>query len=456
MNPYKFLLLCITTAVFLVSGCTTFPKRPMDITEATPKQIAELRATMLKATTLRALDKPPSWLPERRWSPRRHFGPIYANSPDIHLNGQAASFVYNRYFSSHPDAAVFRKYYGTSLPSNTPTLPDAIPGTIPGNTGGFRDVRLDFQQLTYSSRYGGSFRLAFRSLEDYQVEYRKGNDAWDIASLEMQVYVRPVPSYFNPNSPIYSVPSGNVHVEFRAQGVVGYAVSGTELTIKDGDPLPALMTALDESAQTFVGAQGVNFTRDSTRFSHGLVHAAFWEEIGQTNNVTAIEISDGFFFPRTTAGRPVAVVTVLAHDVRLDTEAGAEEIYITLNASHMFQGVSVPPTFSWDYPEIDSRDSTSWQTVGVFPLDWDCGQLQSIILMFSVREEDRVTGDDRFITDPRAFETGALDCSGMQTAFNNGQFGFYENLPDEQLLLVDGDEVEGTLTARMRISVIKQ
>lgn len=455
MKAYKVLLFLITATVLLGSGCATSKYLPKDIRKASPEQIAELKATMMKGTTMRTIKAPLNFPEQRRWAPRRYFGALYGNSPDLHLNGQAANFVYDQYFSSHPDASVFQKYYGTPLPSSTPTLPSAIPGTIPGTTGGFLDTRLGFNQLTYSSRYGGSFRLSFRSLEDFQVEYRKGSDAWDIASLEVLIYVRPVKTYFNPNNPIYSVPIGNVHVEFRPQGVIGYTVSGSNLTVKDGDPLPDLMTALAESAKTMVGTGGANLHRDSTLFSHGLVHAAFWEEIGQTNNVTAIEISDGFFFPRTSAGRPVAVVSVQAHDVRLDTETGNEEIYITVNASHMFEGVNPPPSFAWDYHEIDHRGTTEWKTVGVFPLDWDCGQLQSVILLLTIREDDTVD-DDRFGTDPGAFQTRDLDCSGMQTAFDNGQFGFYENLPDEQLLIVDDDEVEGALTVRMRISVIKQ
>ena len=455
MKAYKNLLLFITAIVLLGGGCANYKYLPKDIRKASPKQIAVLKATMMKAATMRDLNAPVNYPEQRRWAPRRYFGALYGNSPDLHLNGQAANFVYDEYFANHPDANVFQKYYGTPLPSSTPTLPDAIPGTIPNTAGGFRDVRLGFNELTYSSRFGGSFRLSFRSLEDYQVEYRKNNDAWDIASLEVLIYVRPVTTYFNPNNPIYSVTNGNVHMEIHPQGVIGYTVSGSTLTVKEGDPLPDLMAALQESAEVMVGTGGANLRRDATRFSHGLVHAAFWEEIGQTNNVTAIEISDGFFFPRTTAGRPVAVVSVQAQDVRLDTEPGNEEIYITINASHQFEGGGLPPTFSWDYHVIDHRGTTEWKTVGVFPLDWDCGQLQTVILLFDILEDDTV-GDDRFVTDPRAFQTGSLDCSGMQAAFDNGQFGFYENLPDEQLLITDDDEVEGALTARMRVSVIKQ
>ena len=462
MKSNKLFQFTIAVVVLLVGGCTTGLKQTGEITmatpkalaTATPKQMAQLRTAMLTATTMRSIQAPSYWSQQRRWSPRRHFGPLYGSSPDIHLNGEGANFVYNRFFTGHPDAAVFQKYYGPTLPSNQPSLAEAIPGTLPNS--GFRDVRLSFDQLTYSSRYGGSFKLTFRSLEDLQVEYRKADKAWDIASLEIAVYVRPVPTLFNPNAPLYSVPNGNVHVEFRPQGIIAYTLTNGILTVQKGDPLPALLTALAESAQAIVGASPAeSFRRDATRFSHGLVHAAFWEEIGQTNNVTAIEISDGFFFPRTTAGRPVAVVSVQISDVRLDTESGGEEIYITLDAAHEFQGVSIPPTFSWELPEIDNRGSTGWTTVGVFPLDWDCGQLQTVILMLSIREEDDVS-DDRFVTDPRAFQTGALECSGMQIAFNNGQFGFYRNLPDEQLVIVQDDEVAGALTARMRISVIKQ
>ena len=152
-------------------------------------------------------------------------------------------------------------------------------------------------------------------------------------------------------------------------------------------------------------------------------------------------------------------MTLQASDVRLNTERGNEEIYITVDAQHMFGGLTntSAPTFSWQLPEIDDRGSTVWQTVGVFPLDWDCGQLQTVLLMLTVREAD-VISDDLFSTDPVAFQTGALDCSGMQTAFNNGQFGLYTELPEQPLLIVkwgNGD-VAGALTARVRVYVVKQ
>jgi hypothetical protein len=424
---------------------------------AVDKTIPKLkRADILKALTTRGYQVPSKWPLQRRWSPRRHFGPLYGNSPDVHLNGGAATFVYNRFFDGNPDANVFQKYYGSPLPSNQPTQPEIVPGTLPAS--GFRDVRMSFDRLTYSSRYGGSFKLLFRTLEDFQVEYKKADAAWDISSLEMAVYVRPVPSYFNPNSPLYFIPDGSIHVEFRAQGVIGYAVSSNgNLTLQDGDPLPALITALAESSQSMVGSSAQTFRSDAARFSHGLVHSAFWEEIGQTRNVTGIELSDNLFLPHTSQSLPVAVVAVQVSDIRLDTEPGSEEIYITLDAAHMFSNVSIYPSFSWEFPQIDDRGSTAWKTVGVFPLDWDCGQLETVMLTIKVQEEDGWAFDDEFDTSPDAFQTGPLPCSGMQTAFENGQFGLYKTLPEQQLLLVNDDgDVAGAMTVRMRISVIKQ
>lgn len=458
MKSHTIPLLLVTAAVLLASGCATSFRRPDGVATAVPAEVTELRAKMLRARAMRTVEAPSHWAAQRRWSPRRHFGPLYGNSPDVHLNSQQATFVYNRFFFNHPDAAVFQRYYGSTLPTNQPSLPDAIPGTLPYNDG-FRDLRLGFDQLTYSSRYGGSLKLTFQSLEDFQVEYRQGNVAWDIAWLGMDVYVRPVPTFLNPNAPLGSFQDGLVRVEFRPQGVIGYSVSDGNLTVQESDPLPALLTALANSAQTIIaGGAGATFRRDAARFSYGLVHAAFWEEIGLTNNVTAIEISDGFFFPRTTAGRPVAVVSVQASNVRLNTEPGSEEINITVHAEHRFDGCTNCPTFAWDYPEIDDGESTPWMTVGVFPLDWDCGQLATLMALIQIREDDIDVFDDRFYTEPRFAETGRLDCVGMQTAFNNGQFGLYQTIPDlPMLILKDRDGgVEGALTLRMRISLIKQ
>ena len=295
--------------------------------------------------------------------------------------------------------------------------------------------------------------MSFLPLEDFQVEFRKSNSAWDIASLEMDVYVKPVPMYFNPNAPIYSVPSSNIHIEYHPQGVIGYDVATNgNLTIKEGDSMSELQTALVEAAKT---AATVAFAREATRFSHALTHSAFWEEIGPTNNVTGIEISDDYFFPRTSAGLGVAVVTVQVSNVRLDTEPGSEEIHIHMDAGHYFRGVSQPPGYSWEFPKIDDHGSTGWKVVGVFPLDWDCGQLETIIFTMRVQETDPFI-DDWFHVD--AFQSGPLACGAMKTRFDNGQFGLYEELPEKQLLIEDknGGEVKGALNVRIRVYVNKQ
>jgi hypothetical protein len=232
------------------------------------------------------------------------------------------------------------------------------------------------------------------------------------------------------------------------------------LNVQEGDPLPALTAALTTAAQTLVqGSGGSAFRLDATRFSHGLVHAAFWQEIGHTRNVTAAETSDDHFFPRTAQGFPVASVYVQVANVRLDTESGGEEISPILDAQHLFQGLTLAdsPSFSWELPEIDDGGSTGWHNVGIFPLDWDCGQLVNIFLMVALYERDPAF-DDVFDTDPPMFQTGPLDCSGMQAAFNGGQFGLYRELPAQTFLLVKrgGAEVVGGLTVRTRIYVIKQ
>ena len=409
----------------------------------------------MRGRVTRNLESPLLWGQQRRWSPRRYFGPIFGNSPDLHLNGELAQFVYGQFFAGHPDAAVFRKYYGATLPSNVPTLPDAIPGTIPG--GGFRDVRLGLDRLTYSSRYGGSFKLAFLPIEDLQIEYRKGNAAWDIASLEVGVYVRPVATTFNSNGSLSSVPIGDVHVEFRPQGVAGYTVSGSGLALQEGDPLPALMAALSATANVMVGASGQSFRLDAGRFSHGFVHAEFWEEIGQTRTVTGIEISDDLFFPRTTAGLPVAVVTTQVSDISLDTEPGNEEINISTTAVQVFQDqdLNSAPSFTWEFPEIDNHGATGQRVVGVFPLNWDCGRLETIVILVEVRERDDFQ-DDRFSPSPDALHLGRLNCAGMQTAFDSGQFGLFDEFPPQQFLLMQDGEVAGAMNMRTRIFVVKQ
>jgi len=373
------------------------------------------------------------------------------------LDGEGGQVVYDQYFSGNPDAAIFRKYYGATLPANIPTLPQAVPGTVPGS--GFRDVRLSLDRLTYSSRYGGSFKLSFLTTEDFQVEYREGSEAWDIAGLEMDVYARPVALRFNPNSPISRTPQGDIHLEFRPRGVVGYTVSTSgDLTLAPGDPLPNLLSALQQTAQNIV--QGQSFRVDVERLSLGLVHAQFWDDIGQTNTVTAVEISDGYFFPRTTPGIPVAVVTMQVSDISLNTEPGDEEIDIRLDVNHVFEGcefhLSDCPGFTFEFPEMDEHSATSQITIGVFHLDGDCSSLKAVGVAPSVVETDGITLEDRFDTAPLAFQTGELDCVGMKAAWDSGTFGLFTEFPVQQVLLVQDGDVRGAMTMRTRVFVIRE
>jgi hypothetical protein len=441
------------------SGATSPTARPAsEVTALLPAlQDTSLRATGIRiraGEARRSLVRPKGWPERRTWSPRRYFGPLFGSSPDLHLNGTSAGFVYNDFFTGHPDAAVFRKYYGQNLPSNVVTLPSAVPGTIPG--AGFGDVRMSLDRLTYSSRYGGTFRLSFLSTEDLQVEFRDGSNAWDIGALEMAVYVRPVASRFNAASALFTVPETDVHVEFSPRGVTGYSISNTsDLTPLADNGEAALATALAATAQTIRATQSLRV--DATRFALGFVHAAFWEEIGQTRTVTGIEISDGSFVPRTQQGVAVAVVYSKVSDISLNTEPGGEEIVVTLSAQHVFGTEwNSNPIFVTEFEEMDNHSSSAWERIGAFLLDLDCPRLQTIIMNASVKEIDGFSFDDRFNTDPVAFQTGSLDCSGMQTAFNNGQFGLYRELPAEQILLTQQGEVEGAMTITHRVFVIRQ
>jgi hypothetical protein len=400
---------------------------------------------------------PKGWVKERRWAPRRYFGPIFGNSPDLHLNGENATFVYNNFFVSNPDAAIFRQYYGANLPSNAPTLPEAIPGQMPST--GFKDVRLSLDRLTYSSRYGGTFKLSFVQSEDLEIEYREGNQAWDIASLEMSVYVVPVASQFNPVAgPIFS--NSLMYVEFHPQGVVGYDVGQNgRLTIQTGDPLPGLLTALSQTAVT--AASGANFPTDAIRFSLGFVHTQFSDLISGNRVVTGVEISDGYFFPRTREGIPVALVTAKVSDINLDTEWGSEEIHVSLTVAHVYDGLDQNnwPAFRFEFPEIDDHGSTPEKVIGAFPLENSCGNISEIWIFPDVMESDPIS-DDVFGTDPTVWSitvpSGTFPCSAVQAAFNNNQYGLVSELPSKVFTLLQGGDVQGAMTMRTRIYLVRE
>src|SRR5262249_50062254 len=144
--------------------------------------------------------------------------------------------------------------------------------------------------------------------------------------------------------------------------------------------------------------------------------------------VTGVEISDGYFFPRTREGIPVALVTTKVSDINLDTEWGSEEIHVSLTVAHVYDGLDQNnwPGFRFEFPEIDDHGSTLEKVIGAFPLDNNCGNISEVWIFPNVRESDPVS-DDVFRTDPMVWSitapSGLFPCSAVQAAFNNNQYG---------------------------------
>jgi len=450
--------------IFFMAGCAALQQRPATIQRGEvvflgKGSVQEVRQIKMKSVdfAIRAQAgtilpiAPPKWYPrDLSWRPLRHFGPFFSGSDitQIHfkLNAKIANWYYNNFFTGHEDAEIFQKYYGSSLPANTPTT-NIVPGTFP-DSDGFNDTMLALQRVSYSSRYGGAVQLKFKTFEDYEVEVRNGTTLWDITTLEMNVYVVPIAGWFNPNYPLSS--GGRTYIEFEPHGVVAYELVSNNLIVLPDSNLTDLDSALREIAVQMLTS---TFAREAHRFIHGFSHSQFKDYIGPTDKVDWVEITDDFFNPHTREGEVVFTFSVRISDINLDTEPGDEEIKVTIAAQHMFDTINQAqnPIVSHEFREINNREGTYFRNFGIFKLQ-ECDALQAVIFSISVVEDDDFPNpDDRFDT---TFHQIAFNCSNLTSRADDGSFGLVSENTTEGVLLMDDDNVEGALTFVTRVSLL--
>jgi len=409
---------------------------------------------------------PSDWPSGTSWRPLRNFGPFYAGSHLGHVqvvlhggtSSNFATFAYNDFLTASPDQSIYQKYYGSPLPSSGPPAADPAPGAFPSNDG-FLNVLLSLSRIRYTSRFGGSVELLFVSSEDYQGEARSAGTRWDVGALELSVYVTPVKSLFNPLSTGLFGLASRVHVELTALDPVAYTSPSAlaPLVRNPGDDGAALNNLLLQAArQLETGGASLQFRRDADRLTHAYVHTQFQQFLGPTEVVDTIWISDDFLDLATRVAEGVALLEFRVVDVNLNTEPGEEEIHFTVALQHMFEPGSVgpeDPVVSHTFREIGNREGTPFATVGAFTFP-ECDRLLASIMAISVIETDGVTQDDRYQSIVRSLE--ALDCGVLRQRFNAGQFGIVAELPVEDEVLLQDDEVKGTFSHVTRIGLTRR
>jgi hypothetical protein len=309
----KVFLGVVLSYIVLVAGCASLTvERPEAIQRGEvvflgKGSVQRLHSVQMNATDLAIRAQAGTILPTAApqnypirlsWRPLRHFGPFFKGSDitqvQVGLNERTATWYYNEFLATHEDTAIFKRYYGSSLPTNRPPS-NVVPGTFPSSNG-FNDIVLSLQRVSYSSRYGGTVELKFKAVEDYEVEVRKDTTLWDIGTLEMNAYVVPVAGSFNPNYLLQY--SSLTYLEFVPQEAVAYELVNEKLTSLPDNNLAELNSALKEIA---VHLLTNTFTRDASRFVHAFVHSQFKDYIGPTDKVDIVEITDDFLDLHTNA-----------------------------------------------------------------------------------------------------------------------------------------------------------
>ncbi len=380
----------------------------------------------------------------------RNFGPFFTGSDlteiRILLNHDDADWYYGDFLMIHEDTEIFKKYYGTPLPSGEPGT-NIVPGSFPSKDG-FNDVLLELQRISYSSRYGGSIRLRFKSRENYEIEIRKGPMLWDLSTLTMDVFVEPQADFFNPDLPL-GPGAGTAYIELLPRGVSAYRVEGGILAA-DAPGLDDLKAMLGDLASRMATAP---FQWEATKFVHGFIHSLFKADIGAMDKVEIVEISDGFLDLHTRDGVLKFAMEMRAFNVFLDTEPGDEEINITLNVQHIFDpnDNTNNPVIAHEFDEINNMEGTPFWTFGFFDLE-ECGTLHDVIFIIQVVERDGVA-DDRLQTEPSAF-SNTIDCGQLRAWAEEGRRGVVSESLTQGVPLLDGEETKGMISFATRMSIL--
>jgi hypothetical protein len=401
-------------------GYATIQQRPI-----VKKMDAILTVGTTRASSLGPiLPTPPrGWPRDLAWKPRRYFGPFWHSSRleeiEVLVQGPSTAIWYhNDFFTNHPDAAPYQPFYpGNVLPSDRTPDRQYMPGYIPPQDGA-GVIYFALERVSYSSRYGGTVELFFRSQGNVGLEFRNGQIVWDVTDLLMKIFVTPTKE--GQTTPLLAHGKGEVTCEFHPRGVTAYSLTTPStpfqvLTDNHGSELAGILNVL--------AARVISDIRDSARrFVAGFLTAQFSELLGPDIVVDSINISDDFIQFFTHKGVPHVWVSFQARNVH---SYGADiitepEFRLTLSSDYVWtSGIIHGPSRTAD---VENHGATPWVTVGQWTLD-EIRHLGSIVLRVSGVEVDWPDSDDVFDT----YETAiTLDQAELVAAHQHQQYGLVE------------------------------
>jgi hypothetical protein len=264
----------------------------------------------------------------------RHFGRFKQGSElgqvQVLLEGTNATWYYNQFFSTTEAAtnSIFRLYLRTNYNSNQavtlPATATPVLGHVPGSGAIGQNVQgttahqllLSMDEVSYSSRYGGTIVLSFRLADvptpnhdqthaenfAYEVRHAPGYSI-DVGRLQMRVYVTPQLNLFNPVNAVST--SSAVAVEFDVPEATVYS-AGVPVSEEDAKRIVReAFAALAGPIRTAIGTPTPGqFRASAPLFAHAFLHDQFQALIAGNEKVTKLLIADEFVDMYTEARQP--------------------------------------------------------------------------------------------------------------------------------------------------------
>ena len=403
---------------------------------------------------------PSDWPKDLAYRPRRNFGPFYSGSDLLNIkvlvDGHVGDVYYGPFLVTHPDADIFKRYYGPTLPTADMSW-SAVSGRFPqcsqNSPATANNILLALTRIRWTARYGGSIELLFESQEDFEGELCYQGVKWDLGSLQMRVYVSPSTVILNnairqPQGP--NIAAGMVTgIELTTSNETAYDASGTVLS----DPtasgsFAAALADLSKSLLTPSNQHGLLL--DATRFAYGFLNSQFKDDLGPYKVVDAIEISNDFLDLKTHTGKPYLRLEVRIIMLAID---GADNVDIEL------------PTF-WDpnsyayssdvtIPGVSDGEGTGWFTTMVLPLNGCSPSHQDAYFSYRVH-----TDDFSDLYESKDYQLSVFNCSELQSLYAAAKFGVVHEWAVNPVWLnefdTDKKEYEGWLGSLVQLRLTLQ
>lgn len=428
-----------------------------ELGQPTPVEQPQLQTAIKKRHNVLITKPPQSWPKDLAWRPLRHFGPFYYGSEfaqiQLRVNGASAIWYFNDFFASCPDASWYTQYFAGNLPATSTSIPSTPPSTqyIPGQfrgSDGIHDLLFGLDSVELSSQFGGSVKLSFQAIEDYEYEVQQGQTIWDVRSIEMIIFVTPRAEVFNqPNRINYG---NNLSVVFVPHDPIAYDISGSVIALMDDPKIDDLQNTL-QTAASQLNSQTA-FVNIASKFVHGFLHGQLQNEIGASEIVTMIEVRDGFIDAYTQNATPMFSVSLRLHPIHVDDEQGFKNVTGDIFAEHVFtlpRGSDDNPVFGYEFA-VGSGDSTPFRNSGLFNLQ-ECTELQEFLYMVTA------TGWGGLFTDPRTgrlIDTVGIDCNLLQNRQNASNYGVVSRRTQvENFPISDSQGQFGRVTVESQISL---